>query len=175
MRAGKVVLMGAVALGIGFSMVSASACYSLRAGSGLPDHIRTFAVLPFDNETTRFELTEEVRQELERQLPRALGVRTSGGDIADAVVQGTITRYDVTAPLFRPGSGGDRAEVIEREVQITVRVEIVDRVGNVILWDDAALNVRGQYLDATEDEDVGRAQAIELLVQRIIDGAQSNW
>ena len=45
----------------------------------------------------------------------------------------------------------------------------------MILWDDAALNVRGQYLEASEDEDTGRAQAIELLVQRIIDGAQSNW
>ncbi len=167
-----------VRLLLGGVLVSAAgpACfYSLRAGSGLPDHIRTFAVLPFDNETTRFELTEEVRQELERRLPRALGVRTAGADLADAVVQGTIIRYDVIAPLFRPGAGGDRAEVIEREVQITVRVEIVDRVGNVVLWDDAGMNVRGQYLDATEDEDVGRAQAIELLVQRIIDGAQSNW
>jgi len=162
-----------VALGLSVSLTSC--LYSLRAGSGLPEYVRTVAILPFENETTRFELTEEIRQELERQLPRALGVRSAGEDVADAVVSGLITAYQVTAPLYRPGPGGDRADVIEREVQIAVRVEIVDKVGNQILWDDPGLNVRGQYIDASESEDVGRQLAIDLLIQRIIDGAQSNW
>ena len=154
---------------------TASCLYSLRAGSGLPEYVRTVAVLPFDNETTRFELTEEIRQELERVLPRALGVRAAGEDVADAVVRGSIRSYQVNAPLYRPSASGDRADVIEREVQISLQVEIVDQVGNQILWDDPNLSVRGQYLDQSETEDVGRLQAIELLVQRIVDGAQSNW
>ena len=154
----------------------AVACnYSFRAGSGLPEYVGTVAVLPFENDTNRFELTEEIRQALERDLPRALGVRSAGEDLADAVVSGTIRTYDVNAPLYRPGAGGDRADVIQREVSISVQVEIVDRVGNQILWQDQALNVRGQYLEASESEEVGRAEAIKLLIQRIIDGAQSNW
>lgn len=163
-----------VATGLALSPLG-GCLYSLRAGAGLPEYVRSMAVLPFENETTRFELTEEIRQELERRLPRALGVRTAGGDLADAVVQGSVTSYQTTAPLYRPGAGGDRANVIEREVQIAARVEIVDQVENQILWDDPNLTVRGQYLDQSESEDVGRAEAIELLVQRIIDGAQSNW
>ena len=48
-------------------------------------------------------------------------------------------------------------------------------VQNVILWDDLGLATQGQYLEESETEEVGRAEAIELLVQRIVDGAQSNW
>ena len=33
----------------------------------------------------------------------------------------------------------------------------------------------GQFLEAGETEEIGRAAAIKLLVQRIVDGAQSNW
>ena len=162
--------------GLLVSLMAIVSCnYSFRAGSGLPEYVRTVAVLPFENDTNRFELTEEVRQALERELPRSLGVRSGGEEIADAVVSGTIRSYDVNAPLYRPGAGGDRAEVIQREVSISVHVEIVDRVGNQILWEDQALNVRGQYLEDSESEEIGRAEAIKLLIQRIIDGAQSNW
>ena len=149
--------------------------YSFRAGSGLPEYVRTVAVLPFENDTNRFELTEEIRQSLERDLPRALGVRSGGEELADAVVSGTIRSYNVNAPLYRPSAGGDRAQVIQREVAISVYVQIVDRVANQVLWEDQALNVRGQYLEDSETEEIGRAEAIELLIQRIIDGAQSNW
>ncbi len=151
-----------------------SCLYSLTAGS-FPEHINTVAILPFDNETTRFELTQEIHEQLLRQLPGALGVRNGGEDVADAVVRGRITGYDVQAPLFRPGEQGDRAEVLQREVVVRVQVEIVDQIDGVILWDDGGLFASGQYLEASETEEEGRAQAIELLVQKIIDGAQSNW
>ncbi len=149
--------------------------YSLRAGSGLPDHIQTIAVIPFDNETNRFELTQEIFLSLSRDLPRALGVRTAGEDVADAVVRGRITRYVIEAPLFRPGPDGDRTEVLQREVTVAISVEIIDVELNEILWENRNLSVRGQYLESTETEQVGRAEAIEILVQRIVDGAQSNW
>lgn len=149
--------------------------YSLRAGAGLPDYIRTIAVLPFENETTRAELTEEIHQQLLRELPRALGVRSAGEDVADAIVQGTIVGYNVNAPLFRPGAGGNTAEVLQRQVSIAARVEIIDVEGNAILWEDQSLRAEGQFLEASETEDIGRSEAVELLVQRIVDGAQSNW
>ena len=46
------------------------------------------AILPFENDTNRFELTQEIHQELLKELPRALGVTNAGEDAADAVVQG---------------------------------------------------------------------------------------
>ena len=147
--------------------------YGFRSGS-FPDHIRTVAILPFDNDTNRFELTQEIHEELLRELPRALGVTNAGEDVADALVQGRIVRYDLTAPLFRSGQQVGQVDVLQRQVSIRIEVELVDLVENLILWDDPGLTTLGQYLEG-ESEEVGRAEAIELLVQRIVDGAQSNW
>jgi len=147
--------------------------YSFRSGS-FPDHIRTIAILPFDNETTRFELGQEIHEQLLQDLPRALGVNNAGEDVADAIVRGSITRYDLGTPLFRPGQN-QQVEVLQRQVTLVVRVEFIDVVENVILWDNTNLSVQGQYLEESESEEVGRQEAIELLVQRIVDGAQSNW
>lgn len=147
--------------------------YSFRAGSGFPSHVQTIAILPFENETDRFELTQEVHEALLRELPGALGIRAAGEEVADAVLRGTVRRYAVGAPLYRSGSEGT-AEVVERQVSIGLSVEIVDVRENVILWEDRSLSAQGQYLEA-QVEDVGRVEAIELIVQRIVDGAQSNW
>lgn len=155
--------------------LSAAACnYSFRAGAGFPDHIRTVAVLPFENQTNRFELTDELHQQLLQELPPALGIQPGGENTADAVVRGVITDYDVSAPSYRQGDAG-RAEVLQREVSLRVQVQIIDREQNLILWEDRGLRERGQYLEASETEEVARAEAIELLVQAIVDGAQSNW
>jgi len=156
------------------ALVVAGCNYSFRSGS-FPEHIRTVAILPFENDTNRFELTQEIHQQLLRELPRALGITNAGEDVADAIVQGRIIRYDLTTPLFRPGQQQDQVEVLQRQVSIRVEVELIDRVQNVILWDDLSLATQGQYLEESETEEVGRAEAIVLLVQRIVDGAQSNW
>ena len=156
------------------AVLAAAGCnYSFRSGS-FPDHIRTVAILPFDNDTNRFELTQEIHEELLRTLPRALGVTNAGEDVADALVQGRIVRYDMTAPLFRSGQQAGQVDVLQRQVSIRVEVELIDLVENLILWDGRGLSTQGQYLES-ESEEVGRTEAIELLVQRIVDGAQSNW
>lgn len=159
-------------------VVALSGCmYSFKAGSFPPEHIKTIAVQPFDmgDNVTRFELTGEIYAELLRNLPRALGIRTAGEDIADAVVRGSITRYDVVAPNYRAASTGQAPEVLQRQVTIVVSVEIVDLVENVILWEGRSVSAQGTFLEASETEEVGRIEAIELLVQKIVDGAQSNW
>ncbi len=161
----------ALALALAFT----GCVYSFRAGSFPPPHIRTIAVAPFENETTRFEVSGELYDKLFQNLPRALGIRAAGEDVADAVVRGTIVRYDVVAPNYRAGAEGQPAEVLQRQVTVTVHVEIVDLVQNVVLWEDRSVSAQGEFLEASESEDVGRAEAIELLVQKIVDGAQSNW
>lgn len=158
------------------TVVALAGCsYSFRAGSFPPEHISTIAVQPFENETTRFELSGELYDEILRNVPRALGMRTAGEDVADAVVRGTITRYDVVAPNYRAGAEGAAAQVLQRQVNIVVSVEIIDLVENVILWEGRSVTAQGTFIEASETEEVGRIEAIELLVQKIVDGAQSNW
>jgi hypothetical protein len=94
--------------------------------------------------------------------------------VADAIVRGAITRYDVLTPNYRAGSGGQPAAVLQRQVNLAVRVEIVDLVENVILWESNNLFAQGEFAEGAP-EDGGRLKAIELLVQKIVDGAQSNW
>jgi len=163
-----------IGLGVLIAVLAAGGCnYGFRSGS-FPDHIRTVAILPFENDTNRFELTQEIHEELLQTLPRALGVTNAGEDVADAVVRGRIVRYDLTAPLFRANQQNNRVDVLQRQVSIRVEVELIDLVENVILWDNRGLSTQGQYLEG-EPEEIGRMEAIELLVQRIVDGAQSNW
>ncbi len=162
-------------LAVVLSLVVSGCAYSFRAGSFPPEHVETIAVQPFDNETNRFELSGELYDQLLRNLPRALGIRTAGEDVADAVVRGSIMRYDVIAPNYQSARSGQAAQVLQRQVSIGVSVEIVDLVENVVLWESRSLIAQGEFVEASETEEVGRLEAIELLVQKIVDGAQSNW
>jgi hypothetical protein len=163
-----------VVLVCGTLLLGSGCNYSLRGGS-FPGHIRTIAVLPFENQTTRLELTQELFDAMSRELPRALGIQVAAPEVADAIVQGTITAYALTAPNYRATAEGDRAEVLQRQVTIAIDVEIIDRVENVILFQNASLRGEGQYLEQSETEEEGKQLALEIMVQRIVDGAQSNW
>jgi len=137
----------------------------------------TVAIVPFElgPNVTRPELTDEIFNLLLREFPRSQGLQPAGEDVADAVVRGTITRYAVSTPSYRAGAGGQVPTVLQRQVSLTVEVQIINLVDNEILWESTAVTVQGEYLEESETEDVGRNLAIELLVQRIVDGAQSNW
>jgi len=137
--------------------------------------VKTVAIVPFENETNRPELTDEVFQMLLREFPRSQGLQPAGEEVADAVIRGKIRRYDLSTPSYRPGAAGETPQVLQRQVTLMVEVQIVNLVDNTILWESPGISVMGQYLEETESEDVGRALAIELLIQRIVDGAQENW
>jgi hypothetical protein len=152
-----------------------TACNStLRAGAGLPSHVRTLAVVPFENETDRFDIPQEIYEAVLRDVPRAFGIQAASEEHADAVIRGRIRRYSVDAPSFRTGAQGG-VEVMERSVSIGMEVQVVDRVNNVILWEDRSLQARGEYLEDTELEEQGRELAVERIVRAIVDGIQSNW
>lgn len=159
-----------------FPVLLLSGCmYSFQAGAGFPGYVKTVAIVPFDNTTNRPELTDEVFQALLRDFPRSQGLQPAGEDLADAVIYGTITRYAISTPSYVAGAAGENPEVLQRQVNITVEVQIMNLVDNEILWENRSISVQGQYLEESETEEVGKALALELLVQRIIDGAQSNW
>jgi len=159
--------------------LSAGCVYSFQAGAGFPNHVRTVAIVPFDNETNRPELTDEIFQALLRDFPRSQGLQPAGEDVADAVITGTVTRYDLSTPSYRPGAAGQVPQVLQRQVSISIAVQITHRGAEgdqwQTLWESRSVSARGQYLEESETEEVGKALAIELLVQQIIDGAQSNW
>jgi hypothetical protein len=168
------VIRAPLALALVLTLASSGCLYRFQGGN-FPEHIRTLSVDPIVNDTPRLELTGELQEQLLRNLPRALGIRPASSDEADAVVRVRITSYQVNTPNYRPGAPGERTEVLQRQVMIMAQVQIIDQVNNEIYWEDTSMRGEGQFLEASESEDVGRLEALEILVQRIVDGAQSNW
>src|SRR5918998_1021354 len=121
-------------LSLTIALVLASACgvrYGF-AGGGLPAHIRTMAVPPFENETSSPELQRELFELLRRDLRGRLGVREGAEATADALVRGTIKTYDVDIPV---GFSADPPQAVSarRKLQVTVDIEIVDQSNNRVL------------------------------------------
>jgi hypothetical protein len=143
------------------------------AGGGLPPSIKTVALLPFDNQTAEPTLTQEVAVRVREAIQSRLGLRPASESQADAVVRGTIVRYEPDLPVQYTG-GGDRAvSVTQRLVQITVSVEIMDQKQGKPLWQRSGLVLEGDYKPG--DERSGRDKALDKLVTNIVEGAQSQW
>jgi hypothetical protein len=147
--------------------------YGFRGG-GLPSHVKTVAIMPFDNRTGEPALTLEVSNALQDAVTGRLGLRQASEANADAIVRGEITRYDPDIPLsYQAGQG--QVEVTRRRVQITINVEIYDQRDAKPLWRQNGLTVDGEY-DATKQSDAdGRKVAFAKLVTQVVEGAQSQW
>ena len=78
---------------LSLSLLAVSSCYGF-AGGGLPQGIRTVAVLPFDNLTPEPTLTQEVQTAVRNAVQGRLGLRQAGEQSADAIVRGSIQRYE---------------------------------------------------------------------------------
>jgi hypothetical protein len=142
------------------------------AGGGLPAHIRTMAVLPFENETSSPELQRELFELLRRDLRARLGVREGAEANADAIVRGSIKTYDVDIPV---GFSADPQQAVtaRRKLQVTIDIEIVDQSNGRVLWERRGLRAEGEY--GERGEAAGRRSALEKIVSDVVEGAQSQW
>jgi hypothetical protein len=159
-----------------FSLLLAllAACWSPYgfAGGGLPAHVKTVAVLPFENETPQAELQREVWQALRGAMQSRLGVRDAPESRADAVVRGTLTRYDVDIPIAYTANSRQVTSA-RRKLQIVCDIEIIDQKTGKTLWQRKGLTAEGEYEE--NGETTGRRVALERLVNDVIEGAQSQW
>ena len=146
--------------------------YSLSGGGGLPRHIRTVAVLPFENETANPEVAGELHLVLRKSLGDRLGLREAPEGRASALVTGIIRKYEPDVPV---GFSADPAlaTTARRRVQVIIDVKIVDQTTGKTLYERAGLSAEGEYAERAEP--AGRKQALERIVNDIIEGAQSQW
>jgi hypothetical protein len=155
-------------------VVIQTACWSPYhfAGGGLPSHIKTVAVLPFDNETAQPDLQRDVTEALRDQLAGRLGLREAAENRANAVVRGTILRYDPDIPIGFSANPA-QATTARRKLQMTVDVSIIDQSTGKPLLERRGLVAEGEYAESAEA--AGRTQAIAKLVDEIVRGVQSQW
>ncbi len=137
--------------------------------------MKTVAVLPFDNLTSEPILTQEISNAVREAVQGRLGLRQAGEAQADAVVRGSITRYDPDVVVAFEAGQNREVQVNRRLVQITVNIEIVNQRTGRTLWARQGLMREGDYEPGRETEAEGRRKALEKIVTDIVDGAQSQW
>ena len=164
------VLIGSVVSMVG--LLSATGCMYSFAGGGLPPHIKTMAIATFENQTASPDLPKELYDQMHRELQRRLGVRDAPADRADALAHGSIQIYDVDVPVSF-SANPQQSVSARRRLAITIDVEIVDQGNGHVLFANKSLREEADYAERAEAD--GRQKAIEKLVQRIIEGVQSNW
>jgi len=165
------------------SAVLASGCFWRYgfAGGGLPAHIKSLAILPFDNETATAELQQQLYTAMQKSVGSRLGLRDASESHADAVIRGTILRYDTDIPIgysAQPGvtAAGVSAGAVSptrRQLELAVSIQIIDQSTGNPIWKRDGLVATGQYSEG--DETSGRKLALQKMVDLIVEGAQSQW
>ena len=138
----------------------------------MPSHIRTVAIVPFENQTATPELPRELTDALRAGLHDRLGLRDAAESRANAIVRGTVQRYEIDIPIGYSASN-KQATSSKRSLQLVVDIEMVDQLTGKTLWQRKGLLSEGQYEE--RGEATGRKQAIERIVSDMIEGAQSQW
>lgn len=149
-----------------------SGCLYGFTGGGLPSHVHTVAVLPFENLTSVPEVQQELALALRNQLKDRLGLRESSETRASAVVRGTIQRYEADIPIGYSATNKNQTSA-RRQLRISVDIEMIDQVSGKTLWGRKGLVGEGQYEERGESR--GRKDAIDKIVTELIQGAQSQW
>jgi hypothetical protein len=129
-------------------------------------------VIPFENLTATPEIQQELALALRTELRKQLGLREASESRANAVVRGTIQRYETDIPIGFSATNQNQTSA-RRQLQISVDIELVDQASGKALWQKKGLMVEGQYEERGEAD--GRRVAIGRIINEVIQGAQSQW
>jgi len=159
---------------VSLALAFAAGCgirYGFSQG-GFPPHIRTIAILPFDNETSSPDISKELFDEMHSELKKRLGVRDAPQERANAIVRGKIRAYDADVPVGFSASP-NTSLTARRQVQVTIDISITDQSNGRVLLQQNAMTEHAEYAERAEAE--GRKTAIKRLVNAIVEKAQSQW
>lgn len=93
-------------------------------GDWIPKAVKTIAVPPFANVTPRQQLARLLTSDVTREfISRTRYTVVDDPEQADAVLQGTLTNFDVNPIIFDPASG--RATTVH--VRATLRITLTER------------------------------------------------
>jgi len=122
---------------------AAAACgYGLSGTTSvLPERVRNFTVMPFENRTNRPEIEQRVTEEVSSLLSRRGKYRVvTNVAEADAVLSGAITAYQTTAVQFNEAGRATRIEAV-----VQMQALLRETAGDEVLWSQAGLVFRQQF------------------------------
>ena len=123
--------------------------------------IESVQIIPFENTTTEYDIPDEVTNKLIESIDGSglLEVRSKG---ADSQLEGSIIYFDRQVYTYT-----DNEQPIEYKLTIRAKVKFTDTGKDKILW-DATIEGYGTYEADAVDDSEAREEALELLIQRII-------
>jgi hypothetical protein len=142
------------------------------SGGGLPSHVRSVAVVEFNNQTATAELPRELGDALRAKLRDRLGLSEASEKKANAIVRGTIQRYEIDIPVGF-SAANKAATTATRSLELRVDIEMIDQVTGKTLWQRKDLVAQATYQE--RGEAAARKKAIDQIVSNLIEGAQSQW
>ncbi len=154
-----------------FLLALGGCLYGLHGG-GLPSHVHTIAVIPFDNQTPVTDIQREISDSLRVRLVGRLGLREASEARANAVVRGTIRRYEAGIPIG-VDARSRTATAVQRALEMVLDIDVIDQTNGKSLWSRKGYMVQGQYAEGQES--LGRSIAVDKIVAAIVDGVQSQW
>jgi len=118
-------------------------CYKPAGrGDGLPKHIKTLAIPPFQNPSLRFKVEQRFTAAMiDEALRRARSLNVvSTPEGADAVILGSINTFSIGPKLI---DDIGRARLFE--IIIVASVSVRDQTKNKIIFDNQSYAFRGEY------------------------------
>ena len=118
-------------------------CYKPAGrGDGLPKHIKTLAIPPFQNPSLRYKVEQRFTSAMmDEALRRARSLNVvSTPEGADAVMLGTIKNF-----IFRPVLLDDLGRARVFEIAVIAGVTVRDQTKNKIIFENQNYVFRGEY------------------------------
>jgi hypothetical protein len=108
----------------------------------MPKSIQTIAVLPFNNLSSRYKLSDKMQQAISREMiSRTRFQVTRDPSIADAILSGTINSVATFPVVFDPAT--NKTTVVQ--VSVLLQLSLRERVSGKTLYNRPQFEVRNNY------------------------------
>jgi len=144
-------------------------CCGYSAKSLLPPHLRTVALNPAENSTSRPGIGDDFQVALEDAFNRDRNLRITAIENADLAVSTTVTAY------VRLPSAYDAAQNITAyDLSVSASVDAEDRVKTEEFFSQI-VSARITYDPESESEDEAALRAVEKLAEEVVGRIITTW
>jgi len=137
-------------------------------GAGLPG-VKTIAIPLFENQTEEYGIREELTNKLVLAFVQDNTLKVANERIADAVLKGTILKYQKEAYTF-----DENENVKEYISRIYVKITVEDKKHSKNIWEEDNLQGWATF-PADSSETYGKSQAIDKLTADIVNRTVKGW
>ena len=144
----------------------------------VPKSVQTIAIPAFSNVTERYKLTDRLPEAISREfISRTRYHIVADPAQADAVLRGSVLSYSSYPTIFDPVTG--RASGVQ--LQVTLRVSLVERVSGKVLFNRPNMDVRERYQISTdpsvffEESDAALDRASQQTARQVVSSILENF